>query len=339
MRSPALLIACVATLAAAPTAARAKPLLLVSAEASGEVVLVDPTTAQLVERVKVGARPRGLKLTRDGKRLLVALAGPPKAPARAGAPAAPGGGLAVVDVAGRKVTKQIATPGGPFAVDVLADGKTAYVSSSDTNEVLVIDVGAGTVKKKTNVGAEPQGVTVHPAGKVVYVATHGADEVAAIDTKTMSLLGRIDAGSHPQMVLFAPNGQTAVVVDEGLPTVTTLDVKKSTFKEQFAIPGLPKTTPPLSLQSAVLSPDGKTLYVTTGAGRSVLIVEPAKKTVVGTIEGVGAFPRGIAISRDGKKLYTANGPSNDVAIIDVASKKVESRVPVTGAPWAVVLQP
>ena len=338
MRSPAVLIACVATLTAAPTAARAKPLLLVSAEASGEVVLVDPATAQLVERVKVGARPRGLKLTRDGKRLLVALAGPPKAPARAGAPAVPAGGLAVVDVAGRKVIKQIATPSGPFGVDVLADGKTAYVSSSDTNEVLVIDVAAGTVKKKTNVGTEPQGVAVRPDGKAVYVATHGSDEVSAIDTKTMNLLGRIDAGSRPQMVVFAPGGQTAVVIDEGLPTVTTLDVKKSTFKEQFAIPGLPKTPPP-ALQAAVLSPDGKTLYVTTGAGKSVLIVDPAKKAVVGTIEGVGAFPRGIAISRDGKKLYTANGPSNDVAIIDIASKKVESRVAVTGAPWAVVVQP
>ena len=94
-----------------------------------------------------------------------------------------------------------------------------------------------------------------------------------------------------------------------------------------------------ALQSAVLSPDGKRLYVTTGLGRSVAILDPIKKVTVGMIDDVGAFPRGIAISRDGKKLYTANGPSNDVAIIDIASKKVESRVPVTGAPWAVVLQP
>src|SRR5262245_57601520 len=127
MRSSALLIACVATLAAAPTAAGAKPLLLVSAEAAGEIVLVDPATAQVVERVKVGARPRGLKLSRDGNQLLVAVAGPPKAPGRAGAPAA-GAGVAVVDVPGRKVVKQIATPGAPFAVDTPADGKTAYVS-------------------------------------------------------------------------------------------------------------------------------------------------------------------------------------------------------------------
>jgi YVTN family beta-propeller protein len=71
----------------------------------------------------------------------------------------------------------------------------------------------------------------------------------------------------------------------------------------------------------------------------VLIVDLAKKAAVGTIDGVGGFPRGIAISADGKKLYTANGASNDVAIIDVASKKVEARVAVPGGPWGIVLAP
>jgi YVTN family beta-propeller protein len=344
MRSRVLFTVCVAAGLAAPAAARARPMLLISAEASGEVVLVDPATAKVVERVKVGARPRGLKLSPDGRQLFVAMAGAQKAPARAGAPApAPAGpagaGIAVVDIAGRKVIKQIATPPGPFAVDLLPDGKTAFVSNNETSELLVIDVGAGTIKTKTHVGTAPQGIAVRPDGKVVYVVAHGADEVSAIDTKTMSLLGRIDAGSHPQMVLLAPRAQTAVVIDEGIPSVTTVDLKQNAFQEQFTIPGLPKTTPPPALQSAVFSPDGKRLYVTTGAGRSVLIVDLAKKAVIGTIDAVGMFPRGIAISKDGKKVFTANGPSNDVAIINVATKKVESHVAVPGDPWGVVLLP
>ena len=57
------------------------------------------------------------------------------------------------------------------------------------------------------------------------------------------------------------------------------------------------------------------------------------------IDGVGWFPRGIAISADGKKLYTANGPSDDVAIIDIASKKVEATVAVPGGPCSLVLIP
>jgi YVTN family beta-propeller protein len=330
--------------AVAPLVAHAKPLLLVTAEAGGDVVLIDPAKAQVLERVKVGARPRGLKLSRDGKRLLVAVAGPakPAAPPHPGAAAPPapgaepGPGLAIIDVAARKVTKHVATAPGPFGVDLLSDGKTAYLSNSDTNEILAVDVGAGTIKKKTTIGAGPQAVAIGPSGKVVYVANHGSDEVTAIEPKAVTVAGRIDAGSRPQTVIFAPAGDKVYVIDEGLPTVTIVDAKKNTFKEQFVIQGLPKAPTP-ALQSAVLSPDGKLIYVTTGAGRSVLIVDLAKKALVGTIDAVGAFPRGIAISADGKKLYTANGPSHDVAIIDVATKKVETRVPVPGAPWGIVL--
>ena len=116
------------------------------------------------------------------------------------------------------------------------------------------------------------------------------------------------------------------MIDEGLPIVTIVDTKENTFKQElFSCPELAKTTPhPGVAVGASFPPTASELYLTTGPGRSVLIVDPAKKAAVATIDGVGAFPRGIAISADGKKLYTANGASNDVAIIDIASKKVEA---------------
>ena len=336
MRLGSLFVACFVTVAMAPNAAVAKPpLVIVSAEATGEVVVIDPAKPQAVERIKVGARPRGLKLSRDGRTLFVAVAGAPVGSAKSAAPAE--AGLAVVDVGARKVTKHVAMPPSPFGVDLLPNGRTAYVSNSATNEVFVIDVDKGSITKKTSTGAEPQGVAARPDGKVVYVVTHGADEISAIDTKSMGLLWRIGAGSRPQTVVFAPRGGIAFAIDEGLPSITIVDAKRNVFKEEFVIPGVAKAKPAPALQSGVLSPDGKLLYVTTGPGKSVLIIDPMKKALLGSIDGVGGFPRGIAISPDGKRLYTANGPSNDVAIIDVATKKVEARVAVPGAPWGIVL--
>jgi YVTN family beta-propeller protein len=337
IRSSVLLAASLLAAVAAAGGAHARPMLIVTAEAGGDLVFIDVAKAAIVERVKVGARPRGLKLARDKRRLLVAVAGPPKTAAPAKPPAGEPG-LAIVDVASRKVVKHIATPPAPFAVDLLSDGKTAYLSNSDTNEIVAVDLAAGAVTKKLSIGMEPQGVSVRPDGKVVYVATRGAHEVSAIDSKKMTLLGRIDAGLRPQSVVFAPRGDTAFVMDEGLPTVTILDATRNVSREMFPIQGLSKTHQPV-LQSAVFAPDGKHLYVTTGPGWSVVILDPAKKALVGVIDSVGAFTRGIAISPDGKKLYTANTGSNDVAIIDVASRKVESRVPVPGGPWAIVVLP
>jgi YVTN family beta-propeller protein len=330
-------VSCLATTVATSNDVRAaKPLLIVSAEAAGEVVVIDPVKAQVVDRIKVGARPRGLALARDRRSLFVALAGPPKA----AAPAGTGAGLAVVDVTARKLTKLIAMPPAPYAVGLLPDGNTAYVSNSVTNEIAVVDVAGGSIKKKIPVGAEPLVVAVRPDGKLVYVATRAANELAEIDAKTMTLLGRVDAGMRPQAIAFAPRGDLIFVPSESVPSITIVDAKLHASKEYFVIQGLPKTEPPATLQSAALSRDGKRLYVTTGSGRSVMIVDPEKKATIGSIDVAGALPRSIAVSADGKKLYTANGASNDVAIIDVASKKVEARVAIPGgAPWGIVLLP
>src|SRR5258705_10133822 len=51
------------------------PLLYVSDETGGNVVVIDPAAGQVVDRIAVGKRPRGIRLSRDGKELLVALSG------------------------------------------------------------------------------------------------------------------------------------------------------------------------------------------------------------------------------------------------------------------------
>ena len=49
----------------------------VSNETGGDIAVIDPGAGTVVERIPVGKRPRGLKLSRDGKQLLVALSGSP----------------------------------------------------------------------------------------------------------------------------------------------------------------------------------------------------------------------------------------------------------------------
>src|SRR5262245_11770175 len=62
--------------AAAPAPASG-PRLFVSDETSGAVVVVDPAARSVVQRIAVGKRPSGIRLSPDGKLLYVALSGSP----------------------------------------------------------------------------------------------------------------------------------------------------------------------------------------------------------------------------------------------------------------------
>ena len=88
----------------------------------------------------------------------------------------------------------------------------------------------------------------------------------------------------------------------------------------------------------VVSPDGSKVYVSTGRGKNVVVIDTASNEVIGSVE-VGERPWGIGITPDGKTLYTANGPSNDVSVVDLETLEVVARIPVKDRPWGVAVLP
>jgi YVTN family beta-propeller protein len=85
-----------------------------------------------------------------------------------------------------------------------------------------------------------------------------------------------------------------------------------------------------------VSRDGSRLYVTTGRGGTVVVIDPLARRILGTL-AVGPRPWGIALSGDGRQLYTAKGPSGDVSVVDVATLSVVRRIPVGKMPWGVAV--
>ena len=82
--------------------------------------------------------------------------------------------------------------------------------------------------------------------------------------------------------------------------------------------------------------DGKELYVSTGRGNTVAVIDTEKNAVVATIP-IGNRAWGIALEPSGSKLYTANGASNDVSVVDVKSRKELRRIKVGDGPWGITI--
>jgi YVTN family beta-propeller protein len=322
--------------------ARAKTEVYVSGEESGEIIVVDVDAGQVAARIPVGKRPRGIKLSRDGKLLYVALSGSPRGGPGVDESKLPPGdraadGIGVVDLASRKLLRTLPSGQDPEAFDLSRDGKRIFISNEETATMSALDLRSGKIKGKAAVGQEPEGVTLRPDGKVVYVTSESDNAVFAIDTKKLTVLGQIPTGPRPRGVAFTQDGTTAFVSCENGGVVTVVDTTKMAPAGSIKIEPKAKTVLGPRPMGEALSPDGKTLYVSNGRGESVAIIDVATRQVTSLIDGVGARPWGIATSADGKKLFTANGPSNDVSIIDVASGKVEKKIKVGGLPWGLVV--
>jgi YVTN family beta-propeller protein len=105
-----------------------------------------------------------------------------------------------------------------------------------------------------------------------------------------------------------------------------------------------------------VSRDGKELYVSTGRGNAIAVIDTQKLNAQGspllsaggegegeesivTMIPVGNRVWGIVLDPSGSKLYTANGASNDVSIVDVKSRKELCRVKVGDGPWGIAVVP
>jgi YVTN family beta-propeller protein len=321
----------------------AVPTIYVSDESGGDIAVIDPVGAQVLATIPVGKRPRGIKLSRDGKFLYVALSGSPNAgpgvdESKLPPPDRSADGIGVVDLTSRKLLRTLPSGQDPETFDLSADGKVLYVSNEETGELTALDLDTGVIRGTVGgVGKEPEGVTVRPDGKAVYVTSEQDGQVTAIDTSNLSIAGQMHTGRRPRSIVFAKDGVTAFVTNELEGTVTVLDTlaQKAVgdIKISLSAP-VPAGPRPMG---AALSADGKLLYVTTGRGGSVAVVDVASRAQVRSIDGVGARPWGIALSPDGVFVYTANGSSHDVSITNLATGTVEKRIHVDGSPWGVAV--
>jgi hyaluronoglucosaminidase len=64
-------------------------------------------------------------------------------------------------------------------------------------------------------------------------------------------------------------------------------------------------------QAAVVTPDGRTLYVTNSADGTVTPIDVATGKA-GEVIQVGTGPEGLAVTPDGRTLYVADSQDNSV---------------------------
>ena len=194
--------------------------------------------------------------------------------------------LAVVDLDGGKVVKEIAVGVAPYDVVVSDDGKTAFVS----------DWGG----RKAREGEK----SADSSGTMVPVDNHGVARVGCVsfvDLAAGKESQQVEVGLHPADILLSRDGKTLFVANANSDSVSVLDTEKQSVLRTISVnPG--SGLKMAGTNALALGGDGKTLFVALANRNAVAVVDLSSNRVFGLMP-TGFFPGALAIS--GGNLHVA----------------------------------
>ena len=186
--------------------------LFVSLPEQSAIAIINTVTRKLEKTIslEMATKPRRVALAPDGKRLWVGLDGSPR--------------VAVIDTTERKLLASVEVGGGGLhSVAFTADGRFAYVSNSDGENVTAVD--ARTLRKiaDINVGQTPGPIAYSSAGNKVYVATINGGRIAVIDPSKQEVVTNVPVGQGVVALRFEPQGRYAFAVNQKESKLTVID--------------------------------------------------------------------------------------------------------------------
>jgi len=212
----------------------------------------------------------------------------------------------------------------------------------------------------------PAGIAVSPAGKKLYVALNLSNRLAELDAATGKVLRLWDVGVAPYAVapvghkiyvsnwggrrpdadsVTGPAGRGTVVrvdargiANEGSVSVIDLDSKSEIRNAKCEL------VTGVRAGALALSPNGRWLVAANSGSDTLSVIDTRKDRIVETIcarqnpsDLFGAQPDALAFDKSGKTLFVCNGTQNAVAVIQFqpGNSKLLGLIPVGWFPGAI----
>jgi YVTN family beta-propeller protein len=172
------------------------------------VYRIDVQTMAIDQVIPVGAVPKYVEVTPDGKQVLVTNWCTYD--------------LSIIDAKTAAPVARIPIGTWPRGIAVDPTSKTAYVAAMGDNTVVQVDLAARAVTGAWNVGVAPRHVVMGSAGTFLYVTLNGEGNVAKVDPHTGAVVARARSGAAPRTMVMAPDGRSLYIVNYDDSTITKM---------------------------------------------------------------------------------------------------------------------
>lgn len=306
------------------------------------VSVIDLATMKVVKTIDVKAvAPRGLGVTDDGKKLIVATR--------------ENESISVIDTATGEVTQQIHVGKNPEFVRV--NGNFAYISSEpsakggpppkpgakpaeeedDDNDALpakiaVVDLAKGEKIREITGGPETEGIEFSADSSKLVITNEADNTVTVHDIASGELLKTIkthEYGDRPRGIKVSPDGNTYVATLEYGNKFMVLD------KDFNLLRTVPTGDTPYGISYDVA---GKHIYVASNKSQ-LLEVFDAKSFVKLKEAPTGKRCWHFSFTPDNKQILLACGKSDAVLVYDTETLAQTGQIEVKGMPWGLVTYP
>jgi YVTN family beta-propeller protein len=294
--------------------------------------------------------PLKMIVSPDGKVLLAACAGYNNT------------GLAVIELASKKVVQFFPLPEVWNGLAFSADGKRVFLAGGDLGKIHVFAYENGKLTPGKAVEPETEsesvflaGIAVNAKSGKVYVANEANHEIWILNGQNLSLETSIPVGQHPHSCIFGGDGRHLYVSNWGSRTVSIIDTTTNKRIRDQAVGIRPN--------EMTLSSDGR-LFVACSGDNTVHVIPTQKlakpekaaslnrrlpedareifATSLYPASPEGSTPDAVAVAPDGKTLYVANADNNNVMVVDISEpgeSQIAGFIPVGWYPTALAVSP
>lgn len=295
--------------------------LIVPAAATNAIVLnsdddslsvVDASTYREISRVYVGRSPHHLMMTPDRQSLIVAMAGSNE--------------LAFVDRATGQVQHRIPASD-PYQIGFSPDAKWFVATSLRLDRIDIYEAAGYHLRYRLPAPTMPSHIGFSPDSSTVYVSLQGTDTLEAVDLATGKPRWSVPVGRQPAGVLVRASGTILVGIMGSDHIVEVNPGDGSIIRRIHTGRGA---------HNFLLTPDGKTLYVSNRVAGTISVLNADTLDITGTLVAPGG-PDDMALSPDEKELWVTRRWRAAVFVIDRASGTVKTTIPVGRSPHGISL--